>query len=314
MSETIKPDISDIQAFIHSVTADIPKDAGERLKVERQELFADIDRITAELKSSPDLLKTVLQKSAAFPERSIGNVLLIGKYKPEATLLRTFQEWKAEGAWINAENPVRLMAKGKSYVDGNNQVRQSYNVRKYYDVADTGIKRQPALPKRKAAEYFQALGANPPCKFQFHDDMPLNTLYVPENDTVYVKSQMKKQPEQCFIESVGELSHRSQYMQDRQGYNRENADTVFKAQCTKFIIAARCGMDTDTIDLPKELIPDADPKALKGMLGDVHKEAAALCTRIEKQLPEIQRIQEPEKKAAVKPPAKKLAKQDAPSL
>lgn len=319
MNETIRPDISDIQAFINSVTADIPKDTGERLKAERQALFEEIDRVTAEISGSPDFLKIVLQKSADFPERSIGNVILIGKYKPEATLLKTFQDWKTDGAWVNTENPIRLMAKGKSYVDGNNRVRQSYNIRKYYDVADTGMKRQPARPKRRAAEYFQALGANPPCKFQFHDDMPLNTLYVPENDTVYVKSQMKKQPEQCFIEIVGELSHRSQYLKDRQGYQRENPDTVFKAQCMKFIVAARCGMDTSKIELPKELIPDAEPKVLKGMLGDVHKEAAALYTRIEKQLPEIQRGQEvkasePKKALAAKPPSKKPVKQETPSL
>lgn len=313
MSENTQSPRVDVQAFIQTVTKDIPKDTGGKLKAERQALFADIESITAEMKSNPALLKVVLQKSASFPERSIGNVILIGKYKPEATLLKTFQDWKKDGAWVKADKPVKLMAKGKSYVDGNNRVRQSYNVCKYYDVADTGMKRQPALPKRKAVEYFQAMGANPPCKFQFYDDMPLNTLYVPENDTVYVKSDMKKQPEQCFTEIVGELSHRSQYLSDKQGYHRENPDTVFKSQCMKFIVAARCGMDTGKIDLPKELIPDAEPKALKGMLRDVHKDAASLYMRIKKQLPEIQRVQEPEKNTA-KPPAKKTAKQDAPSL
>lgn len=311
LSEKTQGGIPDIQAFIASVTADIPKDTGEKLKAERQALFDDIDRITAEVKDDPALLKTVLQKSADFPERSMNNVLLIGKYKPEASLLKTFNEWKKLGAWVTAENGVQLMAKGNPYIDRNGKTQNSYSVRKYYDVSDTNMKRQAPAPKRKASEYFQALGKAPPCKFQFHDDMPLNALYLPQSDTVYVKSSMKKQPEQCFVEIVGELSHRSQYMQDRQGYDRENADTVFKAQCTKFVIAARCGMDTGTIDFPKEGIPGVDPKDFKGMLSAVHKNAATLYQRIEKHLPEPQKEQE---KAAKKESAKRPVKQEAPAL
>lgn len=311
MSETTQGQINDIQTFLNSITEGIPQDTGERLKAERQALFEDIEKITGELPGNPDFLKTVLTKSADFPERSIGNVLLTAKYKPDATMLKTFNEWKEAGAWVKAGNSIKLLAKGKFYVDRNNKVQQSYAVRKYYDVSDTDMKRQPPAPKLKAGAYMQALGANPPCAFKFYNDMPLNALYVPELDTVCVKEHMKKQPEQCFVEIIGELSHRNQYLQDKPGYHRENADTVFKAQCTQYIVAARCGMDTGKIELPKELIPAAEPKALKGMLADIHRNAAAIYDRIAEKLPEIVKAQTPpEKKQA----AKKPVRQEVPTL
>jgi len=311
MGEKTQGGISDIQAFIASVTADIPKDTGEKLKAERQALFDEIDRITTEVRNDPALLKTVLRKSADFPERSINNVLLIGKFRPEASLLKTFQDWKKLGVWVNAENSIQLMAKGNPYIDGNGKTRNSYSVRKYYDVSETNMKRQAPAAKRKASEFFQALGADPPCKFRFYDDMPRNALYVPETDTLYVKTAMKNQPESCFMEIVGELSQRNQYMQNKQGYNRESADTVFKAECTKFIVATRCGMDSGKIDLTKDMIPGVEPKDLKGMLSAVHKDAASLYQRIEKHLPEPQTERE---KTAKKEPVKKPAKQEAPVL
>ena len=189
------------------------------------------------------MLQAFLDVVARFDRYSVNNALLILEQMPEATRLKTFEEWKAAGVSVNrGETAVSLLEPGKEYTKENGETGVSFNVKKVFDVSQTNS-RQRGTPTETRDErlLLKSLITGAPCRMVISDAMSeqLNAIYQPEERTIYVRAGMDAQT--IFRSLVNELAHAHM---DKGNYQR-NENTV-AAYCVSYVLCRRNGVSTDS--------------------------------------------------------------------
>ena len=252
---------------------------------ERAEMFELADTAALEVCSGPDKLEEYLDVQARFFLYSATNALLITAQMPNASMLKSFDDWKAAGVSVKKGEKVkiRLIMPGKEYTRNDGSKGTSWDVKKVYDISQTNSEEKAKTEIRLDPEFvMRCLLENPPVKAIASDNLPNNmcAFYSPENESILVKRNSDVNT--ALREFLAEMAHATLAIGNEE-YVRESASDI--ATCVSYIISRRFGLDTSKYDLTQtaaHLAESENSREIRGTLSDIRGIAKSIAQTIEK--------------------------------
>lgn len=168
------------------------KEAWAQQKQEkRQELYSMVDEMADRALSEPEVLSAYLKMQSSLGRATVANTLLVMAQKPDATFVKTFNEWAEKGRSPrrNEKCLYTLEANGE-YTRDDGSVATSYDAKPVFDVSQTRgkpIQQQAALSMPLRSK-LKALMTDTPVPVRPSENVSesIGALYSPEDNTVYV--------------------------------------------------------------------------------------------------------------------------------
>lgn len=131
-------------------------------KAEREELWTRIDALTADAFKDGSSLRGFLDFTAQCSPERIENLLLFHSDAPEATWLKTFDEWKRAGRSVRGGEAGYTALIGQDYTREDGTAASGYYVGKKFDVSQTRGRQPDRAPVYAADELVTAVFTNSP--------------------------------------------------------------------------------------------------------------------------------------------------------
>jgi hypothetical protein len=124
------------------------KEAWKKQKQEQREMVYSMIENTAEDVARDGVkFQSYLDVQSRFDYYSVANALLILAQKPDATRIADFDTWKEQGAYIRKkETGFYILEPGDEYRRDDGTVGISYNLKKMFDISQTGDSRKRETP------------------------------------------------------------------------------------------------------------------------------------------------------------------------
>ena len=156
-------------------------------------VYSLIDDTAQAVAKDSTTLQKYLDVQSRFGRYSVANALLILAQKPDATRIADFDTWKERGAYIRKkETGFYILEPGDEYQRDDGTVGISYNLKKMFDISQTGAyKREtPTYPDDRTR--IKALMDHAPVTIRISDTLHegLNALYRPEIREIHIKKGM----------------------------------------------------------------------------------------------------------------------------
>ncbi len=255
----------------HEYTDEERKAYGERKREERSELFNLMDSSTAEAAQSRDGMAEFLNVAANFPNMGTGNLMLIYAQRPEATQLRTYDDWQRSGNAVKkGAAAIRLFSEGREYEAPDASVRQSFSeVKSYFDAADTVKHPTPSKPTVDHAAILKSLLYSCPQAIKPDADVGIDAFYDEEDNIIRVL------PGQELPKMVRGIIRESSIASLMQTYDdRLLAD--FPACAAAYIYCKRNKIGVSDIELPIERLEGLSPKDIRSIITEARRSAASI--------------------------------------
>ena len=229
---------------------------------ERDHVFGMLDEITLKTGQDVGVFRQYLEVQARHINYTASNALLVLQQEPTAKQLKTAQEWKRQGVWLNKNpKPVYILKPGEQYrrqEDG--RIGQYYNPQKVYDISQTRSSRRPPSNLYDLHILLNAvLNTQIPIEV-IQREIPdnLGALYHPKNQQIYIQAGIE--PEQIFKSCSRELAFA--YL-DEKGLDRENAG--FYAQTVSHLLCRHYGIESNNYQVTSlpEAFRETDPKEIR---------------------------------------------------
>jgi hypothetical protein len=161
-------------------------------KAEREELWTRIDALTADVFKDGSSLRGFLDFTAQCSPERIENLLLFHSDAPEATWLKTFDEWKQAGRSVRGGEVGYTALIGQDYTREDGTAASGYYVGKKFDVSQTRGRQPDRAPVYAADELVTALFTNSPVRLAVSEAVPegIQAQYAAQNRTIYVRNNM----------------------------------------------------------------------------------------------------------------------------
>lgn len=115
-------------------------------KAEREELWTRIDALTVDAFKDGSSLRGFLDFTAQCSPERIENLLLFHSDAPEATWLKTFDEWKQAGRSVRGGEAGYTALIGQDYTREDGTAASGYYVGKKFDVSQTRGRQPDSVP------------------------------------------------------------------------------------------------------------------------------------------------------------------------
>lgn len=221
---------------------------GQGKQQERDGVYALLDQTALDV-AQGQMLTTYLDVQSRLPALSANNALLIAAQKPDATQLRSFEDWDQQGISVKkGEKSVSLLGKGEGYTKEDGSTGIHTRIKKVFDAAQTSAE-LPAPPDIQHDDrlLLKALIHKSPVPIQPQENLNgHNAVYDPAQQTIFVQKGML--PHDIFRAVSRELSVAAL---DKMGQNREG--TVFPAQCASYLLCKRYGVEPGPVGLSDSL-------------------------------------------------------------
>lgn len=123
-----------------------PETYRERKRAERQALFALLDEASKEAVSSDEAFSQYIRLQARL-NYTISNSLLIFMQKPDAAVLKTFEDWKAQGVRIRKNSKAIQILEPYAARNRDGEAFTAFQVKRVLDISQTN-----ALPENHRKE------------------------------------------------------------------------------------------------------------------------------------------------------------------
>lgn len=133
------------------------REAYRRQKREEKDHIFEILSEETQALLDPEKLKAYADVQARFLRSSVSNALLIGRQRPEAAWIRSFDDWKRDNIFVNKGEKAILMLKAVIYEKPDGTQGFSTDVSKNFDVSQTTAAERPVNRK----EYHEMSGMPP---------------------------------------------------------------------------------------------------------------------------------------------------------
>lgn len=259
-----------------------PQEWAEKMQIEKEELYQQIDSTAEEISEKPDKLKGFLDLQARMDRYSSANALLIYSQLPEATRLKDFSGW--------GENNVRVKKGAKSisilepveYTKKDGSQGIAYKVKRMFDISQTNGKRQPAPTlNHNLQELLAVMIDTSPVEVAVIDEMPqtnMGAFYKNEDQTLYIKRDFGDSVKLC--QNIAQELAFAQLSIENNSYNRR--EMSFKAVCVGYMICKKLGVDTKSFAVNR--IPsdwkDMDSKEIRSELSQMREAMGEIHSRI----------------------------------
>ena len=248
----------------NDVSSMAPEEYSELKRQEKAEVFELLSAATQKL-IRPDGLKAYADKQAQLLRHSVSNVLLIMEQDPEATWVRTYDDWKADGvAVLKGEAGLRTLGSYR-FQKEDGTIGMGSKVVKMFDVKQTAIKdfdiEGPGY--RKVPEVITGIY---PASVEVQD-LPNGELavYDPDDRLIRVKEGLDPMTKMFVVTREVSMYHLADFHEN----GRE--ETMAEAELAAYILVKHYGFDTPDVDFSKltETYPGKEEKVVRAELGRI---------------------------------------------
>lgn len=248
----------------NDVSSMAPEEYSELKRQEKAEVFDLLSAATQKL-IRPEGLKAYADKQAQLLRHSVSNVLLIMEQDPEATWVRTYDDWKADGvAVLKGEAGLRTLGSYR-FQKEDGTIGMGSKVVKMFDVKQTAIKdfniEGPGY--RKVPEVITGIY---PASVDVQD-LPNGELavYDPDDRLIRVKEGLDPMTKMFVVTREVSMYHLADFHEN----GRE--ETMAEAELAAYILVKHYGFDTPDVDFSKltETYPGKEEKAVRAELGRI---------------------------------------------
>ena len=157
-------------------------------KAEREQLWERIDTLTADVLKDAESLHGFLDFAAQCSPERIENLLLFHADAPEATWMKTFDEWKEAERGVRSGAVGYTALIGQDYTREDGTVASGYYVGKKFDVSQTRGRQPDKAPVYAADELVTAFFENSPVRIIVSEELPdgVQAQYVAKNRAIFV--------------------------------------------------------------------------------------------------------------------------------
>lgn len=261
------------------------KEGWKKQKQEQREIvFSMIDNAAVSLVQDGTKYQSYLDVQSRFDHYSVANTLLIFTQKPDATFIADFDTWKEKGVYIRKkETGFYILEPGNEYQREDGTVGISYNLKKMFDISQTGgYKREaPAYPDERTR--IKALMDHAPVPIRISDTLPENTNAIYQPSAREIQTRKGMDASSIFRVLSQELAHAEMDTGDG-GYRR--SDYSFRAYCVSYVLCNQYGVDTSeySFDHVPQMFLEMDVKAIKDELSVIRKTIGEISGRMKNML------------------------------
>ncbi|AUS97434.1 hypothetical protein CDQ84_06710 [Clostridium thermosuccinogenes] len=274
------------------------KEAWKKQKQEQREMvYSMIENTVEDVARDGVKFQSYLDVQSRFDHYSVANALLILAQKPDATRIADFDTWKEQGAYIRKkETGFYILEPGDEYRCDDGTVGISYNLKKMFDISQTGNSRKretPTYPDDRTR--IKALMDHAPVPICISDILPegTNALYQPDTREIQIRKGMDAGS--IFRALSQELAHAEMDTGDGR-YRR--TDHTFHAYCVSYILCKQYGVDTSgySFDRTPQVLDGMSAKEIRAELSVIRETAGEISGRMKRMIAQYrqQKRQEPE--------------------
>ena len=264
----------------NDVSRTISADEYSELKrEEKTEVFDLLSNATQKL-LSPDRLKEYADKQAQLFRHSVSNVLLIMEQAPEATWVRSYDDWKAEGVTVlKGETGIKTLGSYRfQKEDGTMGI--GTRVVKMFDVKQTVLK-DFDIGSPSYIKVPDVIMNTYPASVEVQD-LPDGELaiYDPKDKLIRVKEGLDPATRVFVIAR----EHAIETMTGN-GYNSRES-VLPQAEMAAYILTKRYGFETPEVDFGRmtETYPGKEEKDVRGQLVSIRVSAETIDRRVREAL------------------------------
>lgn len=213
-----------------------PEEYAAKKKAEKEAIYQLLDNTASEVVQSPEKFKAYLDVQSRMDRYTANNALLMYKQFPQASQIKEFDDWAAEGVKVNKGSKTFIILDPYEYTKKDGTIGIDFNLKRVLDVSQTNGKR-PAAPtaNRDPRKLVAVMLDSAPINIESTSELPypdMGAFYKNEDQTLYVKRDIGDSVAlcQCVAQELGhaELSMNSEV------YSRR--DMGFQAVCIGYIL------------------------------------------------------------------------------
>lgn len=263
-----------------------PEEYAAKKKAEKEAIYQLLDNTASEVVQSPEKFKAYLDVQSRMDRYTANNALLMYKQFPQASQIKEFDDWAAEGVKVNKGSKTFIILDPYEYTKKDGTIGIDFNLKRVLDVSQTNGKR-PAAPtaNRDPRKLVAVMLDSAPINIESTSELPypdMGAFYKNEDQTLYVKRDIGDSVAlcQCVAQELGhaELSMNSEV------YSRR--DMGFQAVCIRYMLCKKYGVDTQNfaIDRIPDELKNKEPKDIKAELGKTQKAFKEITARVSDEL------------------------------
>lgn len=262
------------------------KEAWKRQKQEQREtVYTMIDDMAKTVAQDGTAFQKYLDIQSRFDRYSVANALLILAQKPNATRIADFDTWKEQGTYIRKnESGFYILEPGEEYQRDDGTIGISYNLKKMFDISQTGNNRKQEMPTYPDDRTrIKALMDHAPVSIHISDALPegTNALYRPETREIQIRRGMNAS--NIFRTLSQELAHAEMDKGDS-SYNR--LAHGFHVYCVSYMLCKQYGVETDgyRFDRTPKMLEGKKPQEIRTELSIIKETACEISGRMNRML------------------------------
>lgn len=273
------------------------KEAWAQKKQEQREtVYTMIDETAAAVARDGTKFQTYLDVQSRFDRYSVSNALLILAQRPNATIIKDFDTWKEQGAFIRKkESGFYILEPGEEYQREDGSTGISYNPKKMFDVVQTGNSRKretPTYPDDRTR--IKALMDHAPVPIRISETLPsgVNAMYQPDSREIQIRRGMDANS--IFRALSQELAHAEMDKGDG-SYNR--TEHGFHAYCTSYMLCKQYGVETGGFyhfEGASQELSALEPQEIRAELSVIKEAAGEISGRMNRMLVQQRQQKRPE--------------------
>lgn len=263
-----------------------PEEYKEKMKAEKAAVYKMLDDTASEIVQSPDKFKGYLDVQSRMDRYTANNALLMYKQFPQASQVKEFDDWAADGVKVNKGSKTFIILDPYEYAKKDGTPGIDFNLKRVLDVSQTNGKR-PAAPtvNRDPQKLVAVMLDTAPIDIESVDELPypnMGAFYKNENQTLYVKRDIGDSVALCQCVAQ-ELGH-AQLSMNSEAYSRR--DMGFSAVCVGYMLCKKYGVDTQNfaIDRIPDELKSKEPKDIKAELAKGQKAFKEITARVSDEL------------------------------
>ena len=251
---------------------------------EKQEAYELIDTIASSVSNDDTLLSDYLLLSARFPNLSAANILLLLGQNPQATELKSYEQWKALGIYVKkGEQALLSIEKTSEYIrTSDGSTANNFAIRHLFDITQTSAK-QKVLEQIDQVALIKSMIASSPVPITLSDEIPNDQkcYYDPLKGRILIARMTEKN--EIFTSLCNEIAHAKLGYQNHHTYERDQYQS--RAKCVTHILANRYDFDHNFEEYDRlDMFSDCDTViAKRDVLNELTRTANSITYAIDKE-------------------------------
>jgi len=254
----------------------------EQKQAQRKAAYELIDKRTELIATNPQAFKEYLEVQSQFDRYTPTNAILVSAQMPEATQLKSYEDWKKKRVYLNPsakDNKITILEPGKQYERQDGTTATSFNAKTVYDVSHTTARvKTEDMEQKPMRELISALIEASPVGFQPIDDLEVTAYYDDTQQIIFLKKDLSEvQLFNCMALEVASAIYQLKH-------NEERLYSDFKSYCVSYMLSHKYGINTVLFSFEKspelrgEKTRDEYQEfkhtlnSIRDVFGEIHKE------------------------------------------